>query len=109
MKRWKLRWTQKRRRTGGTCRGGGRAGEHAREELEEERTVEQRLVSVVEKLCDATNVTLGLRRNGAKEQQLHAFIMDARVDVLLEQMKARVKEHVAAVSATHSAAGPLSV
>jgi hypothetical protein len=69
------------------------------EEQKEEQSFEQCIRGVVDRFCTASNVTLGFRWNGVREQLLHAYIVEAGVDVLLEDMKARVKEHLATMAA----------
>jgi hypothetical protein len=69
------------------------------EEQKEEQSFEQCIRGVVDRFCTASNVTLGFRWNGVREQLLHAYIVEAGVDVLLEDMKARVKDHLATMAA----------
>ena len=80
----------------------GDVGGVREEEPAEEKTGEQRVQEIVERFCHAARVTVGFRWNGVREQLLHAFIVEAGVDMLLEPMKARVKEHIARVASPAS-------
>jgi hypothetical protein len=70
-------------------------GKEEEEEKEAAISMEERVQKVVTTFCEQARVTQGFRWNGPREQLLHALIVDAGIDALLEPMKARVKAHVA--------------
>jgi hypothetical protein len=74
---------------------GGEDEKEDEKEEDVELTMEERIQAVVVKFCEAAKVTQGFRWNGPREGMLHAAIVEAGIDVLLEPMKARVKAHVA--------------
>jgi hypothetical protein len=64
-------------------------------EEREEKTLEERYHEVVVEFCRQARVTQGFKWNGPREQLLESLTMNAKLQCLTDDMKKKVKAHMA--------------